>query len=117
MVSALNKTYGKSIFRTIRSSLSRFIAILAIVAFKRDFWRDFSPRRQTCAPLPTITTTRPACTTPRVVSTLGLTEDDLDTVREVEGVQAVMPAYDTDLVLIAEGEDNTNYTTRMHSSL
>ena len=38
MVIAVNKTYGKSIFRTIRSSLSRFLAILAIVALGVGFF-------------------------------------------------------------------------------
>ena len=38
MVTAVNKTYGKSIFRTIRSSLSRFLAILAIVALGVGFF-------------------------------------------------------------------------------
>ena len=51
----------------------------------------------------------------KVVSTLGLTEDDLSAVQAVEGVEAVMPAYDTDLVLVSEHEDNKNYTARMHS--
>ena len=36
-MSAVNKTYGKSIFRTIKSSLSRFLAILAIVALGVGF--------------------------------------------------------------------------------
>ena len=51
----------------------------------------------------------------RVLSTLGLTEDDLEAVKAVDGVEAVMPVYDTDLVLVSEGEDASSYTTRMHS--
>ena len=115
MVSALNRTYGKSIFRTIRSSLSRFLAILAIVAlgvgflagllsspvdmrFSADHYYDETHMYDV-----------------RVVSTLGLTDDDLEAVKQVDGVNAVMPAYDTDLVLVGEGEENTSYTTRMHS--
>ena len=49
----------------------------------------------------------------RVLSTLGLTEDDLEAVKAVDGVEAVMPVYDTDLVLVSEGEDASSYTTRM----
>ena len=115
MVSALNKTYGKSIFRTIRSSLSRFIAILAIVALGVGFLAGLlsSPSDMRTSADHYYDKTR--MYDARVVSTLGLTEEDLEAVWDVEGVQAVMPAYDTDLVLIAEGEDNTNYTTRMHS--
>ena len=51
----------------------------------------------------------------KVVSTLGLTENDLSAVQAVEGVEAVMPAYDTDLVLVSEQEDSKHYTARMHS--
>ena len=38
----------------------------------------------------------------RVVSTLGLTEEDVEAVSAVEGVEGLFPAYDTDLVLLSE---------------
>ena len=115
MVSALNKTYGKSIFRTIRSSLSRFLAILAIVALGVGFLAGLLSSPSDMRTSADYYYDRTRMYDARVVSPLGLPEEDLEAVRLVEGLQTGLPVYDTDLVLIAEGEDNTNYTTRMHS--
>ena len=114
-MSAVNKTFGKNMLRTIGSSLSRFLAILAIVALGVGFLAGLlsSPvdmRRSAdsyydSAHMYDI----------RILSTLGLTQEDLETVQAVEGVEAVMPVYDTDLVLVNQEEDSTSYTTRMHS--
>ena len=49
----------------------------------------------------------------RVVSTLGLTEEDVEAVSAVEGVEGLFPAYDTDLVLLSEEGDSL--TARVHS--
>lgn len=115
MVSAVNKTYGKSIFRTIKSSLSRFVAILAIVALGVGFLAGLlsSPVDMRHSADHYYDQTR--MYDARIISTLGLTEDDLATVKAVDGVEAVMPAYDTDLVLVTSQEDSASYTTRMHS--
>ena len=115
MVSAVNKTYGKSIFRTIKSSLSRFLAILAIVALGVGFLAGLlsSPGDMRVSADHYYDESR--MYDARVLSTLGLTEDDLEAVKAVDGVEAVMPVYDTDLVLVSEGEDASSYTTRMHS--
>ncbi len=114
-MTAVNKTYGKSIFRTIRSSLSRFLAILAIVALGVGFFAGLlsSPVDMRISADHYYDDTHMYDV--KVVSTLGLTEDDLSAVQAVEGVEAVMPAYDTDLVLVSEQEDSKNYTARMHS--
>ena len=40
----------------------------------------------------------------RIVSTLGLTDGDVEALRQVEGVEAVQPAYSADL-LVDAGED------------
>ena len=115
MVSALNKTYGKSIFRTIRSSLSRFLAILAIVALGVGFLAGLlsSPVDMRYSADHYYDETRMYDV--RLLSTLGLTAEDLEAVKQIPGVETVMPAYDTDLMLVSENQDNANYTTRMHS--
>ena len=114
-MTAVNKTYGKSIFRTIRSSLSRFLAILAIVALGVGFFAGLlsSPVDMRISADYYYDDTHMYDV--KVVSTLGLTENDLSAVQAVEGVEAVMPAYDTDLVLVSEQEDSKHYTARMHS--
>nr|WP_277927037.1 FtsX-like permease family protein [Adlercreutzia sp. JBNU-10] len=48
----------------------------------------------------------------RVVSTLGLTDADLDALRAVDGVEAVMGAWETDVMATIGGEQ---YAVRMHS--
>nr|WP_254360279.1 FtsX-like permease family protein [Eggerthella lenta] len=48
----------------------------------------------------------------RVLSTLGLTDDDIAALRHVEGVEAVMPARETDVMASIDGEQ---YATRVHS--
>ena len=49
----------------------------------------------------------------RIVSTLGLTQEDADAIAAVEGVEEVMPAYFTD-VFVDAGEQK-NIITRLHS--
>ena len=109
----LKKTYRKSIARTIRSSLSRFLAIFAIVAlgvgflsgllaspvdmrYSADDYYDANHMHDL-----------------RVVSTLGLTNDDLTAIRALPGIEQVQPARDTDLMLFSKAGDT--YTTRMHT--
>ena len=77
-MSAVNKTYGKSIFRTIKSSLSRFLAILAIVALGVGFLAGLlsSPGDMRVSADHYYDESR--MYDARVLSTLGLTEDDLD---------------------------------------
>lgn len=48
----------------------------------------------------------------RVMSTLGLSDAEIDTLRSVEGVDAVMPAYETDAVAEIDG---SQYVVRIHS--
>ena len=83
MVSALNKTYGKSIFRTIRSSLSRFLAILAIVALGVGFLAGLLSSPSDMRTSADYYYDRTRMYDARVVSTLGLTEEDLEAVRKL----------------------------------
>lgn len=109
----MSKTYRKNIRRTIRHTFSRFAAIFSIVALGVGFLAGL------------------LATTPdmrysgdryfdethlfdvRVVSTLGLTDADADALRTVDGVDGVMPAYSTDM-LMQNGAGEV-YVTRMHS--
>ena len=112
---AVNKTYAKSIFRTIKSSLSRFLAILAIVALGVGFLAGLLSAPVDMRISADHYYDEARMYDVRILSTLGLTEDDLAAVQAVDGVESVMPVYDTDLVLVSEGEEINSYTTRMHS--
>ena len=107
------KTYGKNIFRTIRGSLSRFLAIFAIVALGVGFLAGLlvSPMDMRLSADALYDETH--LYDLRVVSTLGLTEEDVEAVSAVEGVEGLFPAYDTDLVLLSEEGDSL--TARVHS--
>ena len=109
----MNKTYHKTVLRTIRSTLSRFLAIFAIVALGVGFlagllsspvdMRFSADHYYDEADLYDI----------RILSTLGLTDSDLEEVRKLDEVEAVMPVHDSDFVLLSSEGDS--YTTRMHS--
>ena len=109
----MKRTYRKNIFRTIRHSLSRFLAIFAIVALGVGFLAGLlvSPSDMRLSADTYYDDTH--LYDLRVVSTLGLTDEDLEAVEAVEGVEAVMPVFDMDLVMLAE--DGDTLTTRMHS--
>ena len=109
----LKKTYRKSIARTVRSSLSRFLAIFAIVALGVGFLSGLlaSPVDMRHSADDYYDANRMYDL--RVVSTLGLTDDDLTAIRALPGIESVQPARDTDLMLLSAAGDT--YTTRMHT--
>lgn len=109
----MKKTYLKSIFRTIRHSLSRFAAIFSIVALGAGFLAGVL-----ASPLDMRVSADQYCRDTemfhlKVMSTLGLTAADMEALRDLPQVDKVMPAYDTDLVLLSDQGDS--YTTRLHS--
>ncbi len=109
----MKKTYPKTIFRTIRSTLSRFLAIFAIVALGVGFLAGLLSSPGNMRYSADVYYDEAHFYDYRVVSTLGLTEEDLQAVEELEQVEAVMPVYDSDFVLISSAGDS--YTARMHS--
>lgn len=109
----LNRTYWKSILRTVRASLSRFVAIFAIVALGVGFLSGLL-----ASPVDMRLSTDTYCRKAnlydiKIQSTQGLTDGDLAAVRAVEGVEGVMPARDMDLVLTSESGESL--TTRLQS--
>ncbi|HJB67599.1 MAG TPA: ABC transporter permease [Candidatus Fournierella excrementigallinarum] len=109
----LNRTYWKSILRTVRASLSRFVAIFAIVALGVGFLSGLL-----ASPVDMRLSADTYCREAglydiKIQSTQGLTGEDLSAVRAVEGVEEVMPARDMDLVLTSESGESL--TTRLQS--
>ncbi|WP_322173605.1 FtsX-like permease family protein [Acutalibacter caecimuris] len=109
----MNRSYAKNVLRTVRSSLSRFLAIFAIVALGSGFLAGVL-----ASPLDMRVTLDRYCDETamfdlRVVSTLGLTAGDMEALAGLEGVAAVTPAYDADLVMVSSEGDAL--TTRLHS--
>ncbi len=109
----MKKSFCKTVLRTVRTTKSRFLAIFAIVALGSGFLAGVL-----ASPLDMRISADDYCDAGnmfdlRIVSTLGLTEDDLDALSQLEGVEALSPAYDLDLVMVS-GEGDS-YTTRLHS--
>ena len=98
--------------RSITHSLGRFLAIAAIVALGTGFYaglRMTAPDMKLAADEFYDGTSLMDI---RVLSTLGLTDDDIAALRHVEGVEAVMPARETDVMATIDFEQ---YATRVHS--
>lgn len=109
----MNKSYRKNVLRTVKSTFSRFLAIFAIVALGVGFLAGLlsSPEDMQLSADAYCDDTN--LFDLRVVSTLGLTEEDLRLARQTQGVQEVLPVHDTDLVLLSKEKDS--YTARVHT--
>ncbi len=106
------KAVNKNTFREISKSKSRFLSILLICAIGVGF---FSGVRATCGIMKTSADDYfdgHNLFDLRVLSTFGLTEDDVKAISEVEGVDGVFPSKYTDLAL-HRGEEE--YLTRVFS--
>lgn len=95
----------RSIFREIKTTLNRFLAIFAIVALGVGF---FSGLKAT-TPDMKLTADRYFDETNlmdlRLLSTFGFNEEDIDAIRSQEGIQGVMPSYSLDALFeTADGE-------------
>ncbi|NMA69343.1 MAG: FtsX-like permease family protein, partial [Desulfitobacterium sp.] len=99
----MNKTYFKTIFREIKESFGRFAAIFAIVALGVGFLAGLM-----------ITTPNMHASADKyydennmtdifIKGTLGLKDEDLQALQEVDEIEKIMPAYVTD-VLMDTGE-------------
>ena len=109
----MNRTYRKSILRTVKSSLPRFLSIFAIVALGVGFLSGLlstTPDMRLSADGYCDDTNMMDV---RLLSTLGLTDDDLAAVKQIEGIKAIAPVYDSDVLLtLPLGQ---TLVTRMHS--
>ncbi|MFQ9178696.1 MAG: ABC transporter permease [Eggerthella lenta] len=108
----MKSAFNTETLRSITHSLGRFLAIAAIVALGTGFYaglRMTAPDMKLAADEYFDGTSLMDI---RVLSTLGLTDDDIAALRHVEGVEAVMPARETDVMASIDGE---RYATRVHS--
>ena len=106
------RTYNKNVIRTFRSTRSRFFAIFSIVALGVGFLAGLSATPVDMKESMERYMDDSNFYDVRVLSTLGLTDDDVQALRQVPGVQTVQPAYSADL-LVQTGEDNV--VARAHS--
>lgn len=108
----MKSAYNKEVIRSITHSMSRFLAIAAIVALGTGFYAGL------CMTAPDMKFAADtfydgtALMDIRVLSTMGLSDSDVCALREIEGVRAIMPAYETDTVVDINSEQ---CTMRIHS--
>ncbi|MBQ8768001.1 MAG: ABC transporter permease [Clostridia bacterium] len=101
----MTKALKKDLRREIKKSIARFISIMLIVALGVAF---YSGVRST---MPAMHSTADAAYDKedlmdiRVVGTLGLTEDDLETLKAIEGVENIEGSYTTDFLCIVNSKE------------
>lgn len=94
----MKKTYFKNLFRDIKKSISRFLSIVVIIAVGVAFYvgvRATSPDMKMSADN---YFEKSSFMDFKIVSTLGLTEDDLAEIRSVKGVSRAEGSYSLDAV-------------------
>lgn len=103
---------AKDTLRAIKNTRNRFLSIIIIIALGVGFFAGLK------AASPDMKLTADSyfqgqnLMDIRLVSTMGFSEDDLEAIRQVDGVGGVMPAYFTDVFY--DGE-NVQTTVRLHS--
>lgn len=108
----MKNAFSKGVLRSITHSLGRFLAIAVIAALGTGFYaglRMTGPDMRLAADQYFDATHMADL---RVVSTLGLSDESLDTLRDVEGVEDVMPAREVDVLATVE---DVQYTMRVQS--
>lgn len=108
----LKKTYAKVILRTIKQSISRFLAIFAITALGVGFLAGLLSATPDMRHTGDKYFDETNLFDLRIISTLGLTHDDVDFLENYDGVNQVMPAQNVDVFL--QTKDGNTLTTRIH---
>lgn len=109
----MKKTYRKNVVRTVKSSFSRFAAIVAIVALGTGFFAGLLTTTPDMRYSADLFFDEGHLFDIRVVGTLALTQDDAEAIKAVEGVEEIMPAYSADALVNTSGGDTL--VTRFHS--
>ena len=108
----MTRSYRKNTLRTFKSTASRFAAVFAIVALGVGFLAGLN-----ATPIDMKESMERYMDDGnfydlRIVSTLGLTDEDVDALRQVEGVRQVQPGYSADLLVEVDGD---TVVSRVHS--
>ena len=106
-------TFRKTVFREIKGSLGRYLAILFIVALGAGFFTGL----KTCKPSMLETaekyTTEQNLFDYRLLSTLGFTQEDVDAFSLLDGVNNACGSYFSDV--LCESSDGTEIVLKAHS--
>ena len=113
----MTKSLIKDFQREIQKSKSRFISIMLIVALGVAFYSGVR------SSLPAMYMTADASYDKenlmdiRVVGTLGLTESDIEAIKQVEGVQEIEGSYTTDFLCFVNSKEIVTRAVSMTKSI
>lgn len=113
----MTKSFKKDFRREIKKSISRFISILLIVVLGVAFYsgiRSSMPAMQMTADA---VYDKENFMDIRIVGTLGLTQNDLNAIKEIEGVETVEGAYTTDFLCLANSSEIVTKVLAMPESI
>ena len=102
----------KTTLREIRSSFGRYIAIFAIIALGVGFFSGLKVTRQVMVEATDRFVSEHGMFDYRLVSTLGLTDDDVTAIRQLDTVSDAYGAYQAD-ALVDDGSNE--FVVRFHS--
>lgn len=108
----MTRSYRKNIRRTFKHTKSRFIAIFSIIALGVGFLAGLNATPADMKESMEAYMDDANFYDIRIVSTLGLTDDDVSALSAIDGVKDVQPAYNADL-LVQTGDDTV--VARAHS--
>ena len=108
----MTRSYRKNIRRTFKHTKSRFIAIFSIIALGVGFLAGLNATPVDMKESMEAYMDDANFYDIRIVSTLGLTDDDVSALAAIDGVKDVQPAYNADL-LVQTGDDTV--VARAHS--
>ena len=103
-VKHLHNAFLTELFRSIGSSLTRFLAIMSIVGLGVGFYAGLNMTGQDMRQAADIYYDGTSLYDLRVISTLGLTDDQLTKLADVEGVDQVEGTYATDIMTLLNGD-------------
>jgi putative ABC transport system permease protein len=111
----MNKYLWKNMFRELVKLKSRFISLFLILALSASFYIGFAEAE----PLMKQSADNYFAVTDladfRLVSNLGITDDDVEALRQRPDVAGVMPAYDVDVIGTKNSSTAEMYTYSVHS--
>lgn len=109
----MNKNMWKTTLREIKSSLGRYLAIFAIIALGVGFFSGLKVTKEAMLDAGDRFLTENNMFDYRLISTLGLTDEDVEKAKQIQGVEAVYGAYQAD-ALVYDGQ--REYVARFHST-
>ncbi len=102
----MKKALLKDTIKEIKNTFKRFISILLVVLLGVGFFAGIKAASPDMKMTVDQYFDEQKVMDIEVISTLGLTKDDINTLQNVEGVENVVSSYAQDVIVSAEGEDS-----------